>query len=234
MLTTKRWLRMVVTGLLLTGCGGAMEPVPGEGQQGEAPADIHASTTTSPTTGSTPPAAVMLPVRDMRALWPSTASVRRYVVLVAYTLPPTTTGSIPPPRFRAFGIDMSTRQYLFSVDGERATYLGSFTEAMLQKGAVVIATPPGMKFDGSCSALPVATVSESGEVSASTLEADCGTDPVVRSGGSTNTGGNDWNFSWAQVMNLSDAVNGLFGEAHYADLSRNMNSMGAPEAVEAR
>ena len=228
MRTTKRWLRMVVTGLLLTGCGGGMEPVPGE-----APADVHASTTTTPT-GTAPPASVMLPVRDMRALWPSTASERRYVMLVAYTLPPTTTGAIPPPRFRAFGIDMATRQYLFSVDGDRATYLGSFTEAMLQKGAVVIATPPGMNFDGACSVPPMPSVSASGEVSASTLEADCGTDPVVRSGGSTNTGGNDWNFSWTQLISLAAGVNGQLGAAHYTNLAHNLNSLGAPEAAEAR
>ena len=104
MLTKKSWLRVVVSGLLLTGCGG-MDSMGGEGQQG----DTHASATTIPTTPptttpSTPPATVTLPVRDMRALWPSGTSNRRYVVLVAYTVPPDpVTGYIAPPRFRLPG-----------------------------------------------------------------------------------------------------------------------------------
>lgn len=234
MLTKKTWLRMVVSGLLLTGCGGGMEPVPGEGPQDETTADVHASTTTAPTTGNTPPPAVMISTRtDLRGLWPSTASVRKYVVLVAYTLPPDTTGYIAPPRFRAFGMDLATNQYLFTVDGERAGLLGSFSEAMLTKGAIVLATPPGLKFDGSCS-IPVPTVSPSGVVTASELDGDCGTDPIVRSGGSTNTGGNDWGFSWMQVMNLPSSVSNQLGAAHYGALTQKMNALGASEAVEAQ
>lgn len=237
MLTMKSWLRVVVSGLLLTGCGGGMDSMAGEGQQG----DTHASATTIPTTPpttppSTPPATVTLPVRDMRALWPTTASKRRYVVLVAYTVPPDAiTGYIAPPRFRAFGMDMSTSRYVFTVDGPRSTYLGSFSEAMLLEGAVVIATPPGLKFDGSCPiTAPVVALGVNGEPSVTAFEAECGTDPIVRSGGSTNTGGNDWYLNWTSLMGLADGVNVLLGATHYSGFAAQPVAMDAPEAAEAR
>lgn len=236
MLTMKSWLRVVVSGLLLTGCGGGMDSRVGEGQQGDTHASATTSTTPPTTTPSTPPATVTLPVRDMRALWPSTASKRRYVILVAYTVPPDPlTGYIAPPRFRAFGMDMSTSQYLFTVDGQRSTYLGSFTEAMLLEGAVVIATPPGMKFDGSCPAVtPVVALGVNGEPTVTAFEAECGTDPIVRSGGSTNTGGNDWLLNWTSIMSLADGVNVLLGATHYSALAAQPAAMAAPEAAEAR
>lgn len=139
----KPWMWvLVVSGVAFTACIEPMAQTPGEA--GGYPVGAQSYTATDLTT--TPPPVQTFPEVNMNTLWPTTASARKYVLVVAYTLPPDATGNIPPQRFRAFGLDMSTRSYMFVVDGDSQTYLGAFTGRMISQKAILITTPPGFSF----------------------------------------------------------------------------------------
>ncbi|XXF74971.1 hypothetical protein P2318_18025 [Myxococcaceae bacterium GXIMD 01537] len=235
MTSKMRWMRMAVSGLLLAGCGGPMDPA----QEQDAHAgtvSASTSTETPPTTpSSTPPPVVELTAStNLREIWPRDTSVRRYVVLVAYTLPPDDTGVTPPPRFRALGVDIGARGYVFQLDGDRRTYMASFMEAMFRNDTIIISTPPGLRFDGKCSLLPpVITTGADGQVTASADEADCGTEPVIRSTGSNGTGGNDWQFDWMRVLDIPFTLNTTFTDAQFHGFA-GASAMGVPEAHQER
>jgi hypothetical protein len=206
-----QWMRVLVAGVALTGCIEPMEPVPGQTgllPQMNEPAYAMALTTT-------PPRAVTYSRSlDTTALW-SSASARRFVHVVAYTLPRDATGVTPPPRFRAFGMDMATRSFLFTVDGERAS-MGIFNDRMLAENAVVIITPPGFNYPGSCTAPQRPTTGTvqaarmPDESDAGTITTVCGTQPVQQippvTGG--EGGHDDWLFNWAGFMNMAAGLSG--------------------------
>jgi hypothetical protein len=237
MKTTKRWLRVVMSGLLLTGCGGPLEPGEGlEGAAGNSAAYVTAipGTAAPGTTTNTPPAVVEITTAmDMQALWPSTTSVRRFVVLVAYTMPMNSAGYRPPPRFRAFGVDAASRTFHFQVDGDRGTFLKPFMEAMFAKDATIVSTPPGMKFD-TPTISPVILFGADGQVTASATtdgqvrqsnnDNGFATEPVVRSSGSTGTGGHDpWILTWTRLADVASHASNAF-------TSGNFEAIGAYEA----
>lgn len=203
---TRNWLWAAVAGWALAGCGGGLEPVPGA--ESEA---VHAQSYTT-STGEVLPDLITLPSRTVTrldALWPTSTSVRKYVLVVQYTQPADTTGYVPPPRFRAYGVDMATGSYAFAVDADRQTYLGSFIDAMSRTGSVLVMTPPGFKFYGSCSAGTVLTYAMNPHAMLDSDGPDCGTDPIVRSG-STNTGGHDPDLDYTRLKSVLTAMNNVF------------------------
>jgi hypothetical protein len=248
MLMKKSWLSMVVSGLLLAGCGGPME---GEGLEGPKPEDTSSftTTTTTTTTSTTPPAVIeMYPRMDMRALWPDTTSVRRFVILVAYSMPTDASGYTPPPRFRAFGVDAANRSYHFQVDGDRATFLNAFMEAMFAEGATIVSTPPGMLLDvPSTTTIPIVTrYGADGSVTAASVgrvtasadsEPGFSTEPVVRSGSRTGGGGMDpWNIAWPWVSGIASNAGTSFtmGNYDYLATKKALGQLAHVEAPEAR
>ncbi|MFY0581060.1 hypothetical protein ACN28S_48545 [Cystobacter fuscus] len=134
----KRWVGVLVSGWVVAGCIEPTEPLPGEsGMSGVGEARTQALLETPP------PVIVMSNTVDLNLLWRGTETARKFVQVVAYTLPPNAEGRVPPPRFRAFGLDMSTGAYVFVIDGEVQTQLGLFNEKMLSHKAILITTPPG-------------------------------------------------------------------------------------------
>jgi hypothetical protein len=124
--------------------------------------------------GSPPPVIILSSPVDLNQLWRTTRTARKFVQVVAYTLPPNAEGQVPPPRFRAFGLDMSTGAYVFVIDGLLQTELGPFTQSMLSQKAILITTPPGVSYHGA---------SPSQTTDAATAEAgppiEWGTQPVT-------------------------------------------------------
>lgn len=225
---TKSWLWVAMAGWALTGCGGPMEPVPGaESERGTVLAQSY---TTS--TGEVMPNLITLPSKALPrldSLWPSTASEQRYVLLVAYTQPADVTGYVPPPRFRAYGVDLATGMYVFAVDADRQTYLNSFNEAMFRTGSILVMTPPGFKFYGSCPA-PKNLSRAMNHATALTEDPVCGTDPIVRSG-NTNSGGDDWDADFSRLMTIVKGTSTYIASGQYPKIpGLGLAGVRAPDA----
>ena len=206
----KQWMWLGLCGLVWAGCA---EPMGARlEQETRRPAngtvfltDARAAAEMPPTP---PPVTWLSGSTDVSTLWRGTTSARKYVLLVAYTLPKNDLGVVGPPRFRAFGVDPSRNAYVFVVDGERRGLLGSFTESMLAQDAVLITTPPGTSFYGACAVASGPGVgarkaraggvnkmaSEDGgmeEDGGSGGMTACGTEPVIRVPVTTGEGGHD-------------------------------------------
>jgi hypothetical protein len=214
-----QWMRVLVVGVALTGCIEPMAPAPGQDGM-SLNEQVYAYGDTSLTT-TPPPARPYSRTMDTTALW-SSASARRFVHVVTYTLPPDVTGAIPPPRFRAFGMDMATRSFLFTVDGERV-YMSAFNDRMLAEKAVVIITPIGFKYPGACTATRPPTTG--GTVRAARMPDEgsdagtntvCGTQPVQQIppvGG--QEGGDEWLFYWSDFMGMAGGLSATTIESQF-------------------
>jgi hypothetical protein len=225
----KRWIGVLVSGWVVAGCIEPMESLPGEsGMSGVGEARTQALLETPP------PVIVLSSTVDLNLLWRGTETARKYVQVVAYTHPPDASGRVPPPRFRAFGLDMSTGGYVFAIDGEVQTELGLFTEKMLGNKAILITTPPGVGYHGSCpsktpSPLPgrsgVGTLmdgtsdegtdggSDEGTDGGDTQPNLCGTEPVTTIPVGGGVGGNDWLFHWGRLRDMARTVNVLLPDS---------------------
>jgi hypothetical protein len=243
MLTKKCWAWVLMSGMWLAGCIEPMEAQPGAGsQERTAPRTLDGTTTD----GTLPP--LMWLDRDsgtdLRKLWPLSGSVHRYAVLIAYSLPPDASGAVPPPRFRAFGVDGDTGSFIFVVDGERRAFLGDFTEAMLMRGVSLISLAQGMLIPGKCNYTPppsgttaplLAAREDGSTVTASAAttgtgegtdggsddgSGGCASDPNggIATGGSPT--GDGWNLNMSWVMNLPFALDPAIGTASFEVLAK--------------
>lgn len=212
----KRWMWALVAGMTFAGCIDPSQSLPGEQGLGGAGEFQAQAIQTTP-----PPAITLSRTVDMSTLWQGVTSPRKYVMVVAYTLPTDVTGYTPPPRFRAFGLDMSTGSYVFTVDGDRQTFLSVFNDRMLNQKAIVVLMPPGYGYYGSCSASTTPTRTLSGREVTAMTDPDagtsdggtgltvCGTEPVIKVPVTGGEGGDDWLvLNWARFPDLVTAANG--------------------------
>jgi hypothetical protein len=174
-----------------------------------------------------PPPVIVLSSRvDLNQLWQGTETARKYVQVVAYTLPPDATGNIPPPRFRAFGLDMSTGVYVFVIDGKLQSELGLFTEKMLSQKAILITTPPGVRYDGlspreTQPPLPGRSRMDALASDGSTADAgphlSWGTQPIAHPPETDPPGGHPeglaWLFDWRRLPEMARAVNNVIPDS---------------------
>jgi hypothetical protein len=193
-----------------------------------------ASTTQVPLNTVHPRVVELSPAVNLGTLWPRTASARRYVFLVAYTVQPGTSGGQPPPRFRAYGVDMTTRAFVFVVDGESPTYLGTFTEHMFQSGALLLGTPPGFLLSRPQAPSPApvqgfASGGEEGGDSGGTIDPTA-TQPTtsVPTGPKVGGGGTDpdqWlQPSWQWLLDVVSRPNAVFTDVNFKVLSDKLRT----------
>src|SRR5690349_24783742 len=78
----------------LSVAGGIKPTQPPQGASGAGAAPAHP--------GVPPPVITLSSTVNLNQLWRTTRTARKFVQVVAYTLPPNAVGQVPPPRFRAF------------------------------------------------------------------------------------------------------------------------------------
>lgn len=178
----------------------------------------------------------LTPRTNLAALWPRTASVQRYVFLVAYTMPVDGAGRTPPPRFRAYGVDLHSRTCVFAVDGERAAYLGTFLENMFQSGALLVGTPPGFMLQGQAPQPPTARAAStasaddgSGDGSGDGDNTVLGTEPVFipvnPQGGGGGTDPDKWlKLTWKWLLSVVSQPNAVFTERNFQQLNARLQA----------
>ena len=220
----RQWMWLGVCGLVWAGCA---EPLGARlEQEPRRPTNVTVSlrdARTAVTPPVPPPVIWLSSTTAVNTLWSNTTSARKYVLLMAYTVPRNAAGVVGPPRFRAFGVDLSRNAYVFVVDGESQALLGAFTQAMLAQKALVITTPPGTTFDGACAKVvesgPGSRAARHGGVSPLASEDGgtedggsggimaCGTEPVIRVPVTTGEGGDeDIPMNYDTLMDLPRAL----------------------------
>ncbi|EPX61029.1 hypothetical protein D187_001681 [Cystobacter fuscus DSM 2262] len=180
----------------LSVAGGIKPTEPPQGASGAGAAPAHP--------GVPPPVITLSSTVNLNQLWRTTRTARKFVQVVAYTLPPNAVGQVPPPRFRAFGLDMSTGAYVFVIDGQLQTELGPFTENMLRQKAILITTPPGVSYHGSfpSQTTDVATADAGPPISWGTEPVPPPPPPQGRDGYAP-----DWDVDWDRLPEMVRAVN---------------------------
>ncbi|ATB43254.1 hypothetical protein CYFUS_008734 [Cystobacter fuscus] len=160
--------------------------------------------------GVPPPVITLSSTVNLNQLWRTTRTARKFVQVVAYTLPPNAAGQVPPPRFRAFGLDMSTGAYVFVIDGQLQTELGPFTENMLSQKAILITTPPGVSYHRSSPSQ--ATDAAAGDAGP---PISWGTQPITPPPPPQGRDGYvyGWELNWNRLPEMARAVNSVLPDS---------------------